>query len=346
MTITIPEHWQHTGLIISRNDTETGGVVGDPCIVWDAEINGWRMFLFVEKPGVGQAICLDKTNIGPQQWRYLGGLTFTNPAQILGGYTHKPYVVQDAYHPNQAALIDGKYYLVTVSYLQFNDKRDKVIQIATASSLAGPWTIEETPLIGLGASSDFDAKHIDAVSGFYFADRREILYFYMGYPKMAQAEQTLSPFGSSSGVAVQRVGDWHVTKLNAVLHPAKRVGHWASGYVGGVQLLPGTDHRWIALVNASPTAPNPSDSDKSREEPPPSLGGFAFCDEEWPVTNWHWCPEPIEWIDALPLSALESGEGVNLWRHHLLALPNNDMAIYYNSGRYGTEQLYMKLPIT
>jgi len=37
------------------------------------------------------------------------------------------------------------------------------------------------------------------------------------------------------------------------------------------------------------------------------------------------------------------GEGVNLWRHHVLCLPNGRMALYYNSGTYGKEQLYMKM---
>src|SRR5215813_15411092 len=115
--ITIPQHWKHMGLILARGG-EAGGVVGDPCIVWDEDLNGWRMFLFVEKPGVGEAICLDKNNIGPGQWQYLGGLKFTNPEQILGGYTHKPYVVRDAYEPNRAALIDGRYILVSVSHLR------------------------------------------------------------------------------------------------------------------------------------------------------------------------------------------------------------------------------------
>jgi hypothetical protein len=341
--IAIPQRWNSAGLILGRNAAQTGGVVGDPCIVWDAAITGWRMFLFVDKPGVGEAICLDRHSVGPGQWQYLGGLTFTNPEQILGGYTHKPFVVQDAYQPNRAALIEGRYYLVTVSRSRLNGQFHKVIQLATSASLAGPWTLHEGPLIGLGGPSDFDAKHTDAVSGFYFADRGEILYYYMGYPEIAQEEQPLSPFGSCSSTAVQRVGESQATKLNVVLRPENTAGHWASGYVGGIQLLPGKNHRWVGLANASPTPPDPHNPDKSREEPPPSLGGFAYCDEAWPVNNWHWCPEPIEWIEDPSSARLAAGEGVNLWRHHVLALPDGRLAIYYNTGSYGTEQLYMKL---
>jgi len=37
------------------------------------------------------------------------------------------------------------------------------------------------------------------------------------------------------------------------------------------------------------------------------------------------------------------GEGVDLWRHHILCLPNRRMALYYNSGTYGKEPLYVKM---
>lgn len=336
------KQWTHSGVILRRETAGVGGVVGDPCIVWDDGINGWRMFLFVEKPGIGQALCLDKNHIGPGQWKYQGPIKFTNPQDVIGGYTHKPYVVQDAYHPNHAACIDGQYYLVTASTLRGAGDSHKVVQRAGASSLAGPWTIEKGPLIDRGDHDEFDAKHVDAVSGFYFEDRREILYFYMGYPEVAQPHP-ISPYGSAQAAAVQQVGSNQATKLGIILPPSTTSGHWASGYVGGLQILPGKEHRWIALANASPTPPNPQLSERWREEPPPSLGGFAYCDEAWPVRHWHWYPEPIEWLKDLPAEAIQDGEGVNLWRHHLLMLPSGRSAIFYNSGAYGTEQLYLKL---
>ena len=113
--------------------------------------------------------------------------------------------------------------------------------------------------------------------------------------------------------------------------------------MGGLQLIQGKTHRWLGLVNASPTAPSPTDTSISREEPPPSLGGFAYCDETWPVSGWHWEPNPIEWIEDIPEQAVASGEGTNLWRQHILALPQGGLALFYNSGNYGREQIYMKL---
>ena len=119
-------------------------------------------------------------------------------------------------------------------------------------------------------------------TGYYFAKRKQFLYFYMGYPRVAQPRK-VSPFGSAQAVAVQGLKDKAATKLGVILEPCQQEGHWASGWVGGLQLLRGAEHRWIAVVNASPTAPNPVTKAVWTEEPPPSLGGFAWCDEEWPL---------------------------------------------------------------
>jgi hypothetical protein len=144
-------------------------------------------------------------------------------------------------------------------------------------------------------------------------------------------------------VAVQKVGESTARKLGMYLPPVPQKGHWASGYFGGFQILPGKTHRWVAVLNASPTPPSVDDTSVAREEPAPSLGGWAWCDEEWPVTNWHLEPEPMEWIENLPADALANGEGTNLWRQHALALPDGRVAVYYNSGYYGKEQLYLKV---
>jgi hypothetical protein len=143
-------------------------------------------------------------------------------------------------------------------------------------------------------------------------------------------------------VAVQDVGQAQARKAGVVLPPSGVKGHLASGWVGGMQVVPGIGHRWIAVVNASPTPPMPFDKARSREEPPPSLGGFAWCNEEFPDRHWHWCGRPIEWIEEIPQTALASGEGVNLWRQHLLVLPDGRTGLFYNSGPYGQEQLYAK----
>jgi len=83
----------------------------------------------------------------------------------------------------------------------------------------------------------------------------------------------------------------------------------ASGYLGGVQPVPGKFHRWIAMVNASPTAPVFGDGAVHAEEPPPSLGGFAVCDEQWPVKNWRFLDQPMEWIEQIPRPPLPRARG-------------------------------------
>lgn len=334
----IPAHWTHGGLVLARaKDPAAPGahVVGDPCIVWDEMIPGWRMVLFFDPPGHGQAICRSRLEVGPGQWETPTPLIFTNGQGVR---THKPYIVQEANRPGYAARVNGRYWLLSVGATAAHGK---FIHRAWAQQLAGPWTWEKGMLIAPGGKGEFDEKHTDAVSGLYFPDRQEFVYFYMGYPRVAQ-KRAISPFGNAQAVAVQMAGEAAVRKLGVILPPRQQRGHWASGWVGGLQVFPGQAHRWIGLANASPTAPTPLDPARSREEPPPSLGGFAYCDEEFPVCNWHWADEPIEWIEQIPSAALAAGEGVNLWRHYLLQLDDRRWAIFYNTGAYGTEQMYVK----
>jgi len=331
----IPTHWQREGLVLSRKAGEDSGVAGDPCIVWDPDIDSWRMVLFYSPPGHAQAVCLSKNDLGPGQWKFQGPLQVTNP-NAVGGF-HKPFIVMDPDHPNMAAKVDGKYWLLVVNW----NGSHKQVQRAWATHLAGPWTFEPQPIIAPGQGDDFDAKHCDAVTGYYFAKRKEFLYFYMGYPEKAQPRK-VSPYGLAQAVAVQKLGDKTATKLGIILEPDQQPGHWASGWVGGLQLLRGKDHKWVAVVNASPTAPDPTKRDIWTEEPPPSLGGFAWTDADWPVDGWHFEPQPIEWVKDIPESAIDAGEGYNLWRQFIHVLPDGSAELFYNSGYYGQEQLYMK----
>jgi len=334
---TIPSTWARRGVVLERQKgNQDHGVSGDPCIVWDAAIQGWRMVLFYDPPGHAQAVCLQRDDLGPGQWKLEGPLPVANP-QAVGGF-HKPFIVMDPEHPNQAAQIEGRYCLLVVSFRGGH----KEVQRAWSDKLAGPWTFEPEAIIPPGAENDFDARHTDAVTGYYFPERKEFLYFYMGYPRKAQAGQ-LSPFGSAQAVATQKLGEKVATKRGVVLAPCQQAGHWASGWVGGLQLLRGAQHRWVAVVNASPTAPDPGNKAVWTEEPPPSLGGFAWCDEQWPVQGWHFAPEPIEWVKDIPKVALEAGEGYNLWRQFIHILPDGRAALFYNSGYYGREQLYLKV---
>src|SRR5579884_1457758 len=315
----IPNAWTRKGAVIERQKIGNGtGVCGDPCIVWDPDIQGWRMVFFCSPPGHAQAICTNRDNLGPGQWKFEGPLPVTNPEVIggIGGF-HKPFIVMDPNRPNQAAKIDGRYCLLVVN---FKDGHKEITR-GWSEKLAGPWTFESSPIIPVGAENDFDAKHTDAVTGYYFPERKEFLYFYMGYPRHAQPRK-ISPFGSAQAVATQKLGEKVATKLGIILEPCQEKGHWASGWVGGLQLLRGAEHKWVAVVNASPTAPDPGKKAVWTEEPPPSLGGFAWCDEDWPVRGWHFAPQPIEWIQDIPKSALDAGEGYNLWRQFIHVLPD------------------------
>jgi hypothetical protein len=334
---TIPHSWTRRGLILERQKDEQGsGVSGDPCIVWDEAINGWRMVLFHAPPGHAQAICMNHDDLGPGQWKFEGPLPVTNP-KVVGGF-HKPFIVMDPAHPNHAAKIDGRYCLLVVNFKNGH----KQVQRAWSDKLAGPWTFEPEPVIPPGAGDDFDAKHTDAVTGYYFPERKEFLYFYMGYPTKAQPRK-ISPFGSAQAVATQKLDEKTATKRGITLSPSHDSLDWASGWIGGLQLLRGSEHRWVAIINASPTAPDPGKRDVWTEEPAPSLGGFAWCDEEWPIRNWHCAPEPIEWVKDIPKEALDAGEGYSLWRQFIHILPDGRAALFYNSGYYGREQLYLKV---
>jgi hypothetical protein len=187
-----------------------------------------------------------------------------------------------------------------------------------------------------GVSGDPCIVWDDAIQGW------RMVLFYMGYPQQAQRRR-ISPFGSAQGAATQKLDEKVATKRGVVQEPCQQAGHWASGWVGGLQLLRGQGHRWVAVVNASPTAPDPGTKTAWTEEPPPSQGGFAWCDEAWPVQGWHFAAEPIEWVKDIPQSALDAGEGYNLWRQFIHLLPDGRAALFYNSGYYGREQLYMKV---
>ena len=132
-------------------------------------------------------------------------------------------------------FIDGRFWLVSVA---IHNGR-KFIHRAWSGKLAGPWTWEDGPLIDTGPAGAFDEKHTDAVSGFYFPDRKEILYFYMGYPRQAAAEGRSARWAvGREAVAAQKSGESkRLRRLGMVLPPAQKAGHWAGGYVGGRRRL-------------------------------------------------------------------------------------------------------------
>jgi hypothetical protein len=173
-TMDPPTSWSRLGLQLPRHQHGLGSeVVGDPAIVWDPELPGWRMFLFFAPPGHGEAICrtTDPTSL-PTTWSTPQPLQFTNPGDLMGGSTHKPVVIVEAEAPNQAARIAGRYWLLSISF----SGAHKVAQRAWATSLSGPWTVEPGPLIDLGSADAFDGKHVDAINALWFPDRGQVLY--------------------------------------------------------------------------------------------------------------------------------------------------------------------------
>src|ERR1043166_2459515 len=88
----IPNAWTRRGLVLERPHKDSG-VRGDPCIVWDDASPGWRMVLFYAPPGHAQAVCTNRDDPGPGQWKLEGPLPVTNP-EAVGGF-HKPFIVMD-----------------------------------------------------------------------------------------------------------------------------------------------------------------------------------------------------------------------------------------------------------
>ena len=339
-----PETWERLGLIIDRGvpGEFDSSVTGDPCVVWNEARNCYHMFYFAQKHGNrkdvnsnAHAVSLNNENLGPGNWKKLGPLIYANP-EALCGETHKPWILMDPYHPNIAVKIEGKYWLFTVSFRGHN----KVIQLATSISLDGAWEVNPTPVIDIGPEDAHDGYHVDAVTAFWFEKRNEILLFHMAYPQKPQVSYPHSPYGNGSAVAVMGPNDKKARKLGRILNPSPNSGCWTGGWVGGMQILPAASGGWYGLCNASPTPPVSVKDEPSMREPAPSLGGWAYTPETWPVKGWQAAEQPIEWVEDIPLEAIQVGEGINLWRHHLVVLPNRELYLFYNTGPYGQERMF------
>lgn len=320
------------------------GVVGDPCIVWDDDVSTWRMFYFAS-PGIdakgqphgriaGMALSRSAEEIGAGDWRKIGPAQVANPfEEIIKRNGHKFWVVMDPLAPNRAARIDGRYWGLFVV------GRNKHIYAASTEGLAGPWSVVEQPILSPGEQPGaVDGLHCDTPTAFWMRDRGQVLIYYKAYPREAQKSQPDAPFGSSSVVAWWRPSDPAAKKAQQVMVPGRNDA-WNRGWVGGFQLL--RDSRlgvWYALLNGSPTAP----ADDSHREPAPSLGGWAVCKGKNPDGEWlaDHSASPFLTPDRLSVAESEAGLGVNFWRHHLLVTPSGRARIFFNSGRYGAEQMY------
>jgi hypothetical protein len=334
-------HWRHLGpavLARGRAGSFDCGVVGDPCIVWDTEIANWRMFYFAagdqfSSVATGVAVARSPKHVDAGDWVRTGRLPIEGPHAAL---CHKFWVLMDPHTPGQAACVGDEY----VGFFTSLDNGAKVICRARARSLSGPWHSDAAPVIANGSQTAFDGRGADAVTAYWFADRGRILLFYMAYPAEPQSDQPLSPLGPCQAVALLDPMHSEAEKLGPILRPGTVARHWCSGWIGGLQLLPTADPQWVALLNGSATPVY-----EGHGEPDPSVGGWARCDEAFPISGWKFDlkQSPIELPSQLSTAAKQHGESTNLWRHHLLVLPDERARIYYNSGTYGAEQLYARV---
>lgn len=284
-----------------------------------------------------QAVSAAAVDVGAGMWQKAGPITYTNPEQLLGGQTHKPWVAMEPHRPSLPAVIDGQFWLFTVS---FRDGH-KCIQAATSRELQGPWNLLEEPVLVVGDKHDFDGYHVDTATAYWFPSRGEMLLFYKGYPARPQPLQPDSPWGSSLGAAIFKPGEARARKIGKLLAPSSQAGHWQAGWVSGIQLVPAVDGGWWGLMSGSPTPPAPIHEEPDMREPAPSLGGWARTKESWPVAGWTVEPNPIVRINDLPDEAKRGGMRVNLWRHHLLVAASG-FYLFCNAGSYGREQMFVR----
>jgi hypothetical protein len=323
-----------------------GSVVGDPCVVWDEDVGTWRMFYFagagkgyVESERQltlgGMALSKSTEQIASGDWHKVGPIPLSNPEDLpLKVDGHKFWVVMDPLRVNHAAVIDGRY-----CGLFGTTREPEHIGVAWAEKLAGPWTVLRQPILSPDTRDAApDGQRCDTPTAYWLKGQRKTLIFYKAYPLRAQAGQPGSPFGSSSVVAYWGPGEAVATKGHQILLPGRRQ-EFCHGWVGGVQLLHDAEREsWYALLNGSPTPPE----DLSNREPAPCLGGWATCegpnpDGKWKVDRKH---SPFLYPASLTQDQLRAGLGVNFWRHHLVVTPSGRARIFFNSGKYGTEQMY------
>ena len=202
--------------------------------------------------------------------------------------------------------------------------------------------LQPEPIVAPGDGNALDALHADTPSAFWFADRKRVAIYYKGYPLEPQAEQPGAPFGSGTMLATWHPDESHARKIKIVMRPGQS-GEWNQGWMSSIQLFHDAGRKaWYGLHNASPTPP----VDRSHREPAPSLGGWVVCDGDplegiWRADTQH---SPFRRPEQLTSAELAAGVGVNFWRHHLLVTPQGRMRIFFNSGKYGSEQMYSLVP--
>jgi len=266
-----------------------------------------------------------------------GLLKIANPQ--VAGWTHKPYIVTEAGRPNQAAKVDGKYWLLSVAV-----RKEKITRNTFIAPGRLPWrAVDVRKRAADSGRRAWGLRRETHGRGFrvVLSAAAGISLFLHGLSAVGSATRH-QPVWKCAG---RRIAEGRRSAGDEARHdPSAGSNQRPLGerLFGRRTAGTGKSHRWIAMINASPLRLSSAMVLFMPKNRPPSLGGFAFCDEEWPVKGWQFAPQPIEWIEQIPPQAIAAGEGVNLWRHHLLILPNNNCAVFYNTGSYGKSSFYVK----
>lgn len=336
-----PSDWNPTGIVLEHGQTGQYDchVIGDPCIVWDEAQQRYRMYYFAQNHTedgreINQnalALSKSKTEVGAGDWRKVGLLEYTN-REVIGDNGHKAFVVLDPYRPNVPARINDRYWHFLAVYRGYN----KVIMVAKAKKLDGPWTLQEEPVLELGETDTFDGYNCDSPTAYWFASENRILLFYKGYPRTPQPDQPLSPLGSTAAAALMSPTEFIAQKQGKITQLPPDEKHWAKGWMSTPQIFKAAQGGWYGIANASSETPAPVEEEPAMREPAPSRGGWLYTPEEFPTKGWRFFDRPFSWIEA----SQKAGEGDSWWKHGVLVQEDGSFYLYYHAGCYGHEFLY------
>ena len=226
-----------------------GAIVGEPFLVKDPNVNGWRMYFFKSEPPNQLA---DYTSTAPT----LAG-PWSQEVEVSAG-SHKMVILVDKY--GYPVVVQNSYHAYTVRFTGTvtTENTGKQIHHMTAPTLAGPW---EDMGVSIGNTNKGNS---DAPYALWH--NNQVNLFFMNVPLTGNytIRRATNDYGSMTSGFVEK---------EDVITP--RPGFWDEGWVGGSQVRfdPNTNNWWI-LYNASSSPPAFPGA-----EPGPSRIGFAWGSE-------------------------------------------------------------------